>query len=340
ENSIGQPTISQVTCSSRIYSVFIYFKGRWSWLINLFLGMITRTVKNALQDQICRQVQRIVDEKAKTALASMKMTSDFGRYFYISYNMIAPPRVTSSYLEIWNKGTVYSKSGKREPPFSPQTIPASDSTRMVYFWITQYSFNTLLYQAYTSGLLKYQVTKPMLAPGDQPSVDMICGQNCIGAAFPQDANKYSGSSVDVGLESAALPTATLTTNRLTIDISAAVDLRVRSPSNRLTDLATLNVSVSLTFEPNVRGSILGGRITRHSLELSDMRLANGGILKTPPVLDTILTRLVGIAVIPKVNVLAAQGVQLPSADGFSLRNTGLNIKQGYLMIGTDMAVNW
>ncbi|RUS80068.1 hypothetical protein EGW08_012185 [Elysia chlorotica] len=294
-----------------------------------------------------------------------KASADLTKYFYVNYGLIEPPEVTSDYLQIQNKGTVYAKSRKMEPPFSPQVIPSSqDNSRMVYFWITQYSINTLLYQAHATGLLKYQITKAMLPPSDQPVLDMVCGQYCIGSAFPglppndqpvldmvcgqycigsafpEVASRYQDYSVDVGLESTSMPRATLSTNRMTIEASVMVDFKLRSPSNRLSSLASLNVSASLTFAPSIRNDILGGRVQSPSLELSDVKLVGGKILNTPTVLDTILTKLFAIVVVPKLNVLTVQGFHLPGADGFSLRNAIVNVRPGYIMIGSDMAVHW
>ncbi|KAK3792191.1 hypothetical protein RRG08_061805 [Elysia crispata] len=187
---------------------------------------------------------------------------DVAKYFYVDYRLLASPVVNSDYIEVWNKGTVYSKSHKSEPPFSPQSIPASGSTRMVYFWVNQYSFNTLLYQAHKSGLLKCQVTKSELPEQLRSYLNTTCDDDCIETAIPE-----------VGIESGSMLYVALTTDQLTVNVSARVELSARSKINGLTNLASLNVefdiavqfltiekNLSLTFVPSIRSDILGGKI--------------------------------------------------------------------------------
>ena len=76
------------------------------------------------------------------------------------------------------QGTVYSSSsGKSEPPFSPQSIPYWVSyNKMLYFWVTKYSFNSLLYQAHRNGDLKYKGTKSNVSIWHTHAAGVLCPQ--------------------------------------------------------------------------------------------------------------------------------------------------------------------
>ncbi|GFR94351.1 bactericidal permeability increasing protein [Elysia marginata] len=338
-SSSGRPTISHAGCSGSVASVSVRFYGSWSWLINLFRRRIGRSFRDQLRPEICKQVIKLVNGKLQTSLAGLPVTADVANNFSVDYRLVTSPRVTSDYIEISHKGTVYSKSNRREPPFSAQAIPPwTSNSRMVYVWVTQYSFNTLLYQAHTSGMLKYQVTRNQLPVNSRSYLDTTCPGACIGNTIPQTLARYPRTSVEMSLESAAMPKATMTFNRLTIDVSFKVEAKVRFSNNAVNNLVSFNVNASLTFKPNIRRENLNGEVTNYSLRLSDIKFANDQVLATPAQLDTVLTRVLGLTVIPKLNVLAARGVQLPAPGDARFTNSYISIRQGYLMIGTDVAM--
>ncbi|GFR89847.1 bactericidal permeability increasing protein [Elysia marginata] len=232
----GRPTISHSHCSSHIRDVSIRFHGSWSWVINFFKNKIARQIKKSLQPLICHQVANVINGNARSSLAGMEVISRLAdSSLVLCNNLVGAPKVTSHYLEAYGKGTFYYKFNRREPPFSPKPLPPwSSNNKEVYFWVTEYSFNTLLYQAHRFGLLKYQGA---LTKGD--------------------------STVDVSLKSASAPVASLTANKLTIDVSTMMEVKVRSPSYPVAKLPTTEVSINFTFEPKISQQNLVGQITSH-----------------------------------------------------------------------------
>ena len=57
------------------------------------------------------------------------------------------------------KGELFWKTDPVEAPFSPTSLPeSSESSRMLYLWLTPYMANTLGYVALQHGILKYNLT--------------------------------------------------------------------------------------------------------------------------------------------------------------------------------------
>ncbi|KAK3802587.1 hypothetical protein RRG08_027217 [Elysia crispata] len=333
----GRPIISHKSCSASIGDVDLRFQGNWHYAMNWFKGDIERRFANQLRSKICDMAAELINHGAKPSLRGMQVTSKMANNFYVDYSLVASPKVTSNYIELWDKGTVYSSTSvKSDPPFGPQSIPYwGSNSKTMYFWVTDYSFNSLLYQAHRNGDLKYQATK-----SNFPFLGTACDRLCIGALVPKFKDMYPDSSVEVFLTSTAMPKATMTTNRLTIDASTNSDFKVRSAGNQLSDRASLHMNASLTFVPRIRSHILNGEITRHSLKLSDLKIANGRLLEAPDGIKKVLTRLLDETFVPKLNVLAAEGVYLPVVGDVRLKNPTLKVKQGYILIETDVEKTW
>ncbi|GFS24600.1 bactericidal permeability increasing protein [Elysia marginata] len=202
--------------------------------------------------------------------------------FMIDYRLMSNPKVTSSYMETGLKGAVYSKSRRREPPLTAQAIPPVNyNGRMLYVWLTQYSFNTLMYQMHTSGMLRYQIAKAQLPSRSQSYLDTTCTSICVGRALLQVGLFHSRKTVELSVQSTAMPEATMTNNRINIVASVKIQAGIRSTRNTLSNLFSLTVRASTNFNPRITRENLNGKITGFKLELSNVRFGS-----RPPIRPT------------------------------------------------------
>ncbi|GFS23579.1 bactericidal permeability increasing protein, partial [Elysia marginata] len=331
----GRPSIASKGCSCSIGSVGISFHGGTAFILNLFRKTVERKMREAFPPKICEAVVKVINNEAEKSLSTMVVTVDVAKRFLVDYRLVAPPAITADYIEIWDKGEVFWKADVKEAPFSPQPIPAwTDNSRMLYIWVTDYTPNTFFYQAHTNGYLKYNVTKKDLPDDRESYLNTTCTLKCIGTIIPQIGWKYPNSVVEFGLRTSAVPKATMSANTLTAELSSLVDMMVRTPSNELVFLATLNVNLSLTVQPNVVNQNLNGKITDYSFKLTLEKSAIGPLF--PSVLNTVINGVLSFVVVPKLNVIAAKGVQLPMVGDVQFSNTMLLLQEGNLLIGTDL----
>lgn len=331
----GRPSISSKGCSCSIGGVKISFHGGTAFILNLFRKTVEKKMRDAIPPKICDAVVKVINVEAEKSLSSMVVTVDLAKRFLVDYRLVSPPVITADYVEILDKGEVFWKDAVKEVPFSPHPIPAwTDNSRMVYFWITDYTPNTFFYQAHTNGYLKYNVTKKDLPDDRESYLNTTCTLKCIGKLIPQIGWKYPNSVVEFGLRTTAIPKATLTANTLTAELNTVVDMMVRTPKNELIFLATLNVNVSMTVQPNVQNQNLNGKISDYSFKLTLEKSAIGPLF--PSVLNTVINGVLSFVVVPKLNVIAANGVQLPTVGDVQFSNTLLLLQEGYLVIGTDV----
>lgn len=331
----GHPSIASSGCSDSIGDVDVDFHGGVSFIINLFRSTVEGKIKDMLQPKICDEVVQLVNGDAEKTLATMQMTVEVAKRFLLDYRLVAPPAITADYMEIWDKGEIFWEAAVKEAPFSPQPLPAwTDNSRMVYIWVTNYSPNTFLYQAHTNGYLKYNVTKKDLPDDYNYFLNTTCKLKCVGTIIPQIGKQYPDSSVELRLQSTAVPKAAMTSKTLTVELDTAVDMWVKTPNNTSAYLATLDVNVSLTLQPIIKNEKLNGVITDHSFKLSVVKSAVGQLY--PSVLNLVIDGILTVVVIPKLNEVAAKGIQLPIVEGVQFNNTLLLLQENYFIIGTDL----
>ncbi|KAK3731744.1 hypothetical protein RRG08_035413 [Elysia crispata] len=331
----GHPSIASSGCSASIGDVDVDFHGGISFIINLFRGTVERKIKDLLQPKVCEEVTQLINNDAEKSLATMQITVEIAKRFLLDYRLVASPVITADYLEIWDKGEVFWEAAVKEAPFSPEPLPAwSDNSRMVYIWVTNYTPNTFLYQAHTNGYLKYNLTRKDL-PGDNASyLNTTCKLKCIGTIIPQIAKMYPNSTVELHLQSTAIPKAVMTNKTLTVELDTSVNMWAKTPNNTMAYLATLDVNVSLTLQPQIKNETLSEVITDHSFNLTVVKSAVGELHAS--LLNIVIDGILSFAVIPELNNIAAKGVQLPMVGGVQFNNTFLLLQEGNLLIGTDL----
>ncbi|KAK3743634.1 hypothetical protein RRG08_030757 [Elysia crispata] len=331
----GRPSIASRGCSDSIGSVSVSFHGGTAFIINLFRHTIEGKVKEILQPKVCDEVVEVVNKNAERALASIAVTIEVAKQFLVDYRLVAPPNITDEYFELFDKGEVFWKANLTEAPFSPMPIQAwTNNSRHVYIWGTEYTPNTFLYQAHTHGYLKYNVTKKDLPASDASYLNTTCKLKCIGSIIPPIGKKYPNSTVELGLQTTAVPKAIVTNKTLTVELRTLVTMWARTPNNTLTFLASLAVNLSLTLQPSIKNEKLIGVITDHSFKLTVVKSSVGELY--PSLYNAVIDGILTIVVIPKLNDIAAKGAQLPLIDGVQFNNTILLLQQGNLLIGTDL----
>lgn len=331
----GRPSITSSGCSSSVGGVSVTFHGGISKVVNLFRHTVEDKVKDILPSKVCGAVVDLVNKNAEKALASLPVTIEVVDRFLIDYRLTSSPNITDDYIELYDKGEVFWKADVKEAPFVPGLFPVwTNNSRHLYVWVSEYAPNTFLYEAHTHDYLRYNVTKKDLPKNYNSYLNTTCQLKCVGTIIPSVGRKYPNSTVELGFQTLEAPTAIITNKTLTVNVKTLVTMWAQTPSNVTAYLATLTVNASLTAQPSVNNERLKGVITDHTFKLSVVKSAIGHLF--PAVYNTVIEGILTIVVIPRLNSLAAKGVQLPIVDGVQLNNTAILLQEKYLLVATDV----
>ncbi|NXK65138.1 BPI protein, partial [Sylvietta virens] len=162
-DTTGKPTISTWDCSAHISKVRVLFSGKLGWLYNLFHSFIESRLRKNLEQKICDNVAKSVQNELQKRLRTLPVTARIDDKTGLDYSLVAPPRATAQSLDADLKGEFYSLAHRSTVPFSPLPLAfPSDHERMVYFGASSYFFNTAAIAYHKAGALVFEITEAMI----------------------------------------------------------------------------------------------------------------------------------------------------------------------------------
>ncbi|BFZ13339.1 hypothetical protein BsWGS_16378 [Bradybaena similaris] len=321
----GRPSVTGKSCSCRIDDVGLKLRGGLAaFILNLFKGVIRKKIRNTLQVKVCEAVMEQVNTRANAELARMKVSGEIARRFTVDYSLTRPPTITDNHIEVASRGLVYWKDNRQLSPFRPAALPAlTDFSNMLYLYVTEYSANTLAYVAHVNGLLKYNFTL------DSLSIDGSDLQNNVEQL--KVINPHS--KLELRISSSSAPSVKFENQKMTTAAAANVDVVVHTNNQAVTPLG-LRVNLSLTVQPSIVDEKLIAIIASYTFHTevikSDIGHINGQDF------NALIRKEMDAVVIPELNDLMEEGVELPTTGTFHLFNTKLNLQPGYLQVATDL----
>ena len=333
-DSTGRPKIGSNGCSCDIGSVHVKFHGGAAQIYNLFKGLVKKTIKKLLNKQLCSTIKNAVDVDGSKALAKLKVTVDVGKVFLLDYRFIGKPAFNPQhFLETYHKGEFYWASSISEAPFDPISMPAFNSTqKMFYIWMSDYTFNTLTYQAQKHGMLAYNLTQKDLPAKAKDFLNTTCnGIPCIGKIIPQIGQKYPNNQVQMVMSSGFAPNISVAEGKVNVLFGGTITMTTTKGDNFLLALnATMSISVTL----DVKNQSIYANIGDMSIVLHVIKSDVGQIS------DIVLNVIANTAIIgfvkPQLNKLGAKGIPLPLTNNIQFVNTEITLDKDTIMIGTDL----
>ncbi|XP_060766276.1 bactericidal permeability-increasing protein-like isoform X2 [Neoarius graeffei] len=326
----GRPTVSCANCAASVGNVNIKFHGGASWLYNLFKDHIDKALRSALQKQICSLVPEAIDEM-NPYLKTLNVLARVDKYAEIEYSMVDSPLISNSSIDLSLKGEFYNIGQHKEPPFSPTpfSLPPQDSN-MLYIGLSAFSLNSAGFVYNNAGVLSLYVTDDMI-PSSFP---IRLNTKTFGTFIPQIAKQYPGLMMKLLVKAAKEPSISFESNNVTLQASSTVTAYAIQPNTTLSPLFVLNLNASVSAQIYISGLKVSGVL---SLNEMDMALVTSYVGPFQvKLLDSALTMILKVAVIPKVNVYLKQGYPLPTIGNMKLVNTQLQILEDYVLIGTDV----
>ncbi|XP_045384553.1 bactericidal permeability-increasing protein isoform X2 [Lemur catta] len=194
----GKVTLACSSCSEHISNVGLHISGsRLGWLIRLFRKKIESSIRNTIQDKICKVVTDSVSSKLQPYFQNLPVMAKIDAVAGIDYRLVAPPTATSEYLDGHLKGEFFSLAHRIPPPFAPSALEfPEDHDRMVYMGLSEYFFNTAGLVYYEAGALKLTLTDETIPKNSTIRLTT----RFFGTFLPQSTN----ASVELGTMSSRL----------------------------------------------------------------------------------------------------------------------------------------
>uniref|UniRef100_A0A0K0CWF4 BPI2 domain-containing protein n=1 Tax=Angiostrongylus cantonensis TaxID=6313 RepID=A0A0K0CWF4_ANGCA len=141
-------------------------------IILIFYGLINEGIRHRIPGMFCKKLKHLIEENSPRLFKKLVRTEfqenfkDFSvidspvikNGMYIDNRHIHNPVVTNEYIESYQRGEIRYHNNHEPTPFYPKPIYThTDSDRMLYFYGSDYLFNSLLYHAYQTNKLSIKV---------------------------------------------------------------------------------------------------------------------------------------------------------------------------------------
>ncbi|KAK7168530.1 hypothetical protein R3I93_004751 [Phoxinus phoxinus] len=325
----GRLSISTVQCSANVGGVGIHFHGGASFFFKPFVSAFSGRISDMIREKICPAIQQSING-LETTLHKLPVNIPVGRYLYLSIPLTSSPAVTHQSFELDIKGEFYSRSSPSEPPFSASVFEAPCAeNHMLSMSASEFFVNSAAYAFLSSGALQINIRDDMI-PKSSP-IHLNTSQ--FGAFVPQLRTLYPNMEMQVLLYASATPLFSFSSGVIDIHVPAAAKFSAVKPDGSLVPLFRLDVDGSFNGRAWIDKKLSG------AFQMKNLTLTLGsseiGDFKTDT-LEQMSVMAVKLFVLPKLNAVLKAGFPLPTLPGFSLINSQLLIKSGFVAIITDV----
>ncbi|KAK3103467.1 hypothetical protein FSP39_019464 [Pinctada imbricata] len=331
----GRPKLSAKSCSCDMGHVSISFHGGASSIYNLFSGYVADSLKGQLQNQLCQLVTQAINDDANKALATLPVTVDIDSVFLLDYRLVSNATFTPNYIETYHKGEIYWAKSKTEAPFTPAPFPQfNETSKMLYLWVSDYTFNSIAYQAQNNQFLQYNLTQNDLPDSVKPLLNTTCSDICIGKIIPEIGRKYPNTVVRLDLMSTIEPKVTVTKAGITLTCGGQVIPYAVLSDNSSAYLMTLNANMTAGVNVSLSHEKIFANIGQTDIKLHVAKSDVGHIKDAA--LQFIVDSILKVFVVPMLNSIGSKGFPLPVTDDIHFVNSSLRFVTDAVLVSTDV----
>ncbi|XP_072169071.1 bactericidal permeability-increasing protein-like [Diadema setosum] len=333
-DSTGRPTISSARsdCSFHVSGMNVDLHGGASWLYNLFDHKIADSLKDSVNKKVCPEVLDAVNIQLENKLKTLKMEARFLHVADIDYTLVAPPVFNGS-VNTAHKGEVYAHGSKTECPLPVPGVRAdSDTSRMVFLWITDYLPNSAGYVLQEVGYLQYNVTKDNVPEAEKDYLNT--GNFAYKFAIPQLNFMYPSMDMQINIKSTKPPVITMKENGISANLVGEFSPYAILPNKTLAYLFTLKVSIAAEVSVSFKDNNITWSLSSLSTDISRVKTEIGWFSST--LLEVAVNSAITLYFLPLMNQIGGVGVPLPQIDDLDFSNPVVTHGQNFIKIGTDL----
>ncbi|XP_045384552.1 bactericidal permeability-increasing protein isoform X1 [Lemur catta] len=328
----GKVTLACSSCSEHISNVGLHISGsRLGWLIRLFRKKIESSIRNTIQDKICKVVTDSVSSKLQPYFQNLPVMAKIDAVAGIDYRLVAPPTATSEYLDGHLKGEFFSLAHRIPPPFAPSALEfPEDHDRMVYMGLSEYFFNTAGLVYYEAGALKLTLTDETIPKNSTIRLTT----RFFGTFLPQVAEMFPNMNMQIVISVSTPPHLSMQSSGLALTPHLEAETFAILPNSSLASLFLLGLSTNASVELGTMSSRLVGelKLDRLLLELKHSNIGPFPVALLQAIMDYVVPSLV----LPRINQRLQKGFPLPMPSHVQLYNLMLRSHPGFLLFGADV----
>ncbi|WKY03300.1 hypothetical protein Q1695_004780 [Nippostrongylus brasiliensis] len=319
------------------------------------MGPVVKTLEHLIEENSPRLFKKLVRTEFEEHFKDFGLidspviktfVKDFVRGMYINNVHIRDPVVTDEYIETHQRGEIRYSTNDEATPFFPKPMYTdSNSDRMLYFYGSDYIFNSLLYHAYQGNKLSIKLDKDNLSKKYRGFIRTTCGGGadagdftssiCVGKLIPAIAEAYPNTTTSFVLLPHSLPDFQFNGDAGAIKVSTRILTYVDDRGHKkqiMVSSADGQADVLLAAQDGRLGGDL--KLNRLSVQLHRSSLKG----MDPSSIEQ-LTPLAKTFIGPQLSQALKKGVPFPLRDSITFVEPKLTTQDGYIELATDFVLN-
>ncbi|KAM9178213.1 bactericidal permeability-increasing protein-like [Mergus octosetaceus] len=329
----GKPTVDISACSTSISNVRVHFSGKLSWLYNLFRKTIASKFKENLERKVCETLRSSVRRYLQPYLQTVPVTANIDAVAGIDYSLTAAPVATAQFLNADLKGECFSLAQHTPIPFTPPALAVPpEHSRMVYFGVSSYFFNTASFAYHTAGALIFEITDAMI-PKD---IEFHLNTSTFAAFLPQLDEMYPNMPMKFRLSAPSAPFLSIGTNGVSLQPVVDIQAYAIYPNGNLAPLFLLGLTGNVSATADVQSGRMVGSLAvgRMKLTLKHSNVGTGTF--KVKMMQSIMNVVASSILLPRLNERLGKGFPLPLPAQVQLSDPVVQFHENFLLFGANV----
>ncbi|XP_059562111.1 lipopolysaccharide-binding protein isoform X2 [Myotis daubentonii] len=323
--------------SLSISDASIRVQGDWKvrksflWLLNLFHNQIESRFREILESKVCEIIQKSVTSDLQPYLQTLPVTTEIDCLAGIDYSLMEAPRAAAQMLDVMLKAEIFNREHRTPVAFlAPVMSLPEEHTRMVYFAISDYVFNTASLVYHEAGYLNFSITDDVVPP----TSNIRLTTKSFRAFVPRLAKRYPNMNLELQGRVVSAPVLNFSPGNLSLAPQMEVEGFVLLPNSARELIfqlgVTTNLSATLTFNASKITGFLKPEKVQVELKESKVGLFNVELL------EALLNYYILNTLYSEVNAKLASGFPLPLLKHIQLYDPVVQIHKDFLFLGANI----
>jgi len=332
----GKPVLQAIGCSASVSSLDLDFHGGLSWIYNLFSSLLEKKLKDPISKLICKEGQKVANVEANKFLSTFPVTQRISDLAVIDYSF-ETPEVTSNFIDLLLRGEFLNVKNPKQSSLQPPAFSTTtDSTKMIYVWLSDFTVNSAGRVLYEAGKLKGRITaQNKLVPAMvKPFLNTATLQDII----PQLYENYPDCPIQLFVEAYKAPMVEINPGQLFVHLYAKISIQVVETNGKVTPIFYLKLDVKAHGQVSLRTVFSSLKVGGNIDEFSFTGDVGGSIIDdiNVPFENQSIKDMVRGLVIDKANPFLNQGFPIPKIKDLRFVNPSVTIVKNAIRIDTDV----
>lgn len=331
----GKPTVRAAGCNARLPNIDIDLSSK---VLDVIYNAIAPVLKHFLtpiiQNAVCNEASKAINNELNNVFNTFPVTQNIDSHSRINYELKGVSG-TNDYFDMILRGEFQSRPNPQSSKLAMTAFPpTSNSDKMVYIWISDFTANTFGQIYHDAGL--FQFVFDVNSIGIPNEIHQMLNTGSLGAFFPDLATKYPNRPMQFRAASYKAPVFNFSPGNAEVNLFASANFDVVDTDGKPVPAFWLKLDIKATGSVSVSNGAtkIHAKIDgfKFKVEVGGYTLGEYNLPLDDPMIQGVVQSIIQMA-----NPMLAQGFPLPTVNGLKLKNEKVTFVQNAVRVEGDVS---